>query len=125
MLTCSPPAQAGFNGGEETEFYALPTSGTGNIMYLEEYGNTGIPGEWMFELGPAKIVRCKAGLKGDTCDSGGCAGLLPACRVRQRRVGHGLSRLLPLRRQRDLQQGDGRVRGPVLRLLLGRDLPDQ
>ncbi|CAD5221512.1 unnamed protein product [Bursaphelenchus xylophilus] len=61
-------AEAGFNGGQDSLFYALPTSGTGNIMYLEEYGNTGIPGEWMFELGEKRIIRCKAGLKGDTCD---------------------------------------------------------
>lgn len=37
-------------------------------MYLEEYGNTGIPGEWMFELDLENIVRCKPGIKGDTCD---------------------------------------------------------
>lgn len=39
-------------------------------MYLEEYGNTGIPGEWMFKLGDRKVERCKAGIKGDTCDEG-------------------------------------------------------
>lgn len=39
-------------------------------MYLEDYGNTGIPGEWMFELGEERVVRCKAGIKGDTCDEG-------------------------------------------------------
>ncbi|WKX98563.1 hypothetical protein Q1695_013892 [Nippostrongylus brasiliensis] len=61
-------AEAGFNRGDNTEHYALPTSGTGNIMYLEEYGNTGIPGEWMFELGQKRVVRCKQGIKGDTCD---------------------------------------------------------
>jgi hypothetical protein len=37
-------------------------------MYLEEYGNTGIPGEWMFEIGRESIIRCKVGIKGDTCD---------------------------------------------------------
>ncbi|VDO77745.1 unnamed protein product [Heligmosomoides polygyrus] len=61
-------AEAGFNRGDNSEHYALPTSGTGNIMYLEEYGNTGIPGEWMFELGEKRVVRCKQGIKGDTCD---------------------------------------------------------
>ncbi|KIH50098.1 Nidogen-like protein, partial [Ancylostoma duodenale] len=61
-------AEAGFNRGDNSEHYALPTSGTGNIMYLEEYGNTGIPGEWMFELGETRVVRCKQGIKGDTCD---------------------------------------------------------
>uniref|UniRef100_A0A914UMS4 Uncharacterized protein n=1 Tax=Plectus sambesii TaxID=2011161 RepID=A0A914UMS4_9BILA len=61
-------AEAGFNNGDGVKHYALPTSGTGNIMYLEEYGNTGIPGEWMFELGLENIVRCKPGIKGDTCD---------------------------------------------------------
>jgi len=61
--------QAGFNRGDDNDYHALPTSGTGNIMYLEEYGNTGIPGEWMFEIDmPADIVRCKQGVKGDTCD---------------------------------------------------------
>uniref|UniRef100_A0A158PBH6 Nucleoporin_N domain-containing protein n=1 Tax=Angiostrongylus cantonensis TaxID=6313 RepID=A0A158PBH6_ANGCA len=63
--------QAGFNRGDNSEYYALPTSGTGNIMYLEEYGNTGIPGEWMFELGEQRVARCKQGIKGDTCDEGG------------------------------------------------------
>ncbi|VDO61299.1 unnamed protein product [Haemonchus placei] len=61
-------AEAGFNRGDNSEHYALPTSGTGNIMYLEEYGNTGIPGEWMFELGEKRVIRCKQGIKGDTCD---------------------------------------------------------
>jgi hypothetical protein len=63
--------QAGFNKGDGSgEHFSLPTSGTGNIMYLEEYGNTGIPGEWMFELDDEHIVRCKVGIKGDTCDEG-------------------------------------------------------
>lgn len=48
-------------------------------MYLEEYGNTGIPGEWMFELGEKRVVRCKQGIKGDTCDEGSCAFLLTLC----------------------------------------------
>ncbi|KAK0417416.1 hypothetical protein QR680_012996 [Steinernema hermaphroditum] len=67
-------AEAGFNKGDGTEHFALPTSGTGNIMYLEEYGNTGIPGEWMFELAAEKVVRCKLGIKGDTCDEECAAG---------------------------------------------------
>ncbi|KAL6727667.1 hypothetical protein Aduo_009523 [Ancylostoma duodenale] len=67
-------AEAGFNRGDNSEHYALPTSGTGNIMYLEEYGNTGIPGEWMFELGETRVVRCKQGIKGDTCDEECSAG---------------------------------------------------
>lgn len=39
-------------------------------MYLEEYGNTGIPGEWMFIFTDNRIERCKSGVKGDTCDEG-------------------------------------------------------
>uniref|UniRef100_A0AC34PZ99 Uncharacterized protein n=1 Tax=Panagrolaimus sp. JU765 TaxID=591449 RepID=A0AC34PZ99_9BILA len=61
-------AEAGFISGTERGDFALPTSGTGSIMYLEEYGNTGIPGEWMFELRPERVVRCKAGVKGNLCD---------------------------------------------------------
>uniref|UniRef100_A0A915E034 Uncharacterized protein n=1 Tax=Ditylenchus dipsaci TaxID=166011 RepID=A0A915E034_9BILA len=30
--------------------------------------NTGIPGEWMFVLDNDRVLRCKAGIKGDTCD---------------------------------------------------------
>ncbi|KAK6016117.1 calcium binding EGF domain protein, partial [Ostertagia ostertagi] len=30
--------------------------------------HTGIPGEWMFELGEKRVIRCKQGIKGDTCD---------------------------------------------------------
>ncbi|CAK5021521.1 unnamed protein product [Meloidogyne enterolobii] len=67
-------AEAGFNAGDGNNFFALPTSGTGNIMYLEDYGNTGIPGEWMFILGDERIQRCKAGIKGDTCDEACKAG---------------------------------------------------
>ncbi|CAJ0599781.1 unnamed protein product [Cylicocyclus nassatus] len=67
-------AEAGFNRGDNSEHYAMPTSGTGNIMYLEEYGNTGIPGEWMFELGEKRVIRCKQGIKGDTCDEECAAG---------------------------------------------------
>uniref|UniRef100_A0AC35EUW9 Uncharacterized protein n=1 Tax=Panagrolaimus sp. PS1159 TaxID=55785 RepID=A0AC35EUW9_9BILA len=61
-------AEAGFSTGPNGNDFSLPTSGTANIMYLEEYGNTGIPGEWMFELQQQRVVRCKTGFKGDTCD---------------------------------------------------------
>uniref|UniRef100_A0AAF5DBW1 EGF-like domain-containing protein n=1 Tax=Strongyloides stercoralis TaxID=6248 RepID=A0AAF5DBW1_STRER len=61
-------AEAGFSNGNNHDHFALPTSGTGNIMYLEEYGNTGIPGEWMFEMDNKRIIRCKLGIKGNTCD---------------------------------------------------------
>lgn len=61
-------AEAGFSNGNNYDYFALPTSGTGNIMYLEEYGNTGIPGEWMFKMDDKKIIRCKVGIKGNTCD---------------------------------------------------------
>ncbi|CAJ0580894.1 unnamed protein product, partial [Mesorhabditis spiculigera] len=62
-------AEAGFNKGDDSgDHYSLPSSGSEKIMYLEEYGNTGIPGEWMFELGSDRVLRCKPGIKGDTCD---------------------------------------------------------
>uniref|UniRef100_A0A183CAB2 EGF-like domain-containing protein n=1 Tax=Globodera pallida TaxID=36090 RepID=A0A183CAB2_GLOPA len=70
----SLPDEAGFNAGDGSNHFALPSSGTGNIMYLEEYGNTGIPGEWMFVLDEERVVRCKAGIKGDTCDEACSAG---------------------------------------------------
>ncbi|CAJ0943292.1 unnamed protein product, partial [Mesorhabditis belari] len=68
-------AEAGFNNGDGSGLhFTLPSSGSENIMYLEEYGNTGIPGEWMFELGVNRVIRCKPGFKGDTCDQECSAG---------------------------------------------------
>ncbi|KRX98156.1 EGF-like domain-containing protein, partial [Trichinella pseudospiralis] len=62
-------AEAGFSKGTANEYYSLPTSGTANVMFLKDYGNTGIPGEWMFQVEWHRIIRCKAGVKGDTCDT--------------------------------------------------------
>ncbi|KRX73559.1 EGF-like domain-containing protein [Trichinella sp. T6] len=62
-------AEAGFSKGTANEYYSLPTSGTVNVMFLKDYGNTGIPGEWMFQVDWHRIIRCKAGVKGDTCDT--------------------------------------------------------
>ncbi|KRX49432.1 EGF-like domain-containing protein [Trichinella murrelli] len=62
-------AEAGFSKGTANEYYSLPTSGTANVMFLKDYGNTGIPGEWMFQVDWHRIIRCKAGVKGDTCDT--------------------------------------------------------
>ena len=71
-------------------------------MYLEDYGNTGIPGEWVFQIDSMRIIRCKPGVKGDTCDER----TLYTARthtnvyffsVHGTRMGPRLSRVLPLR----------------------------
>uniref|UniRef100_A0A5S6QS67 EGF-like domain-containing protein n=1 Tax=Trichuris muris TaxID=70415 RepID=A0A5S6QS67_TRIMR len=62
-------AEAGFCSDAEGKHFALPTSGTEDVKFLKEYGNTGIPGEWMFQVDWHRVVRCKAGVKGDTCDA--------------------------------------------------------
>ncbi|KHJ48047.1 hypothetical protein D918_01314 [Trichuris suis] len=62
-------AEAGFCSDAEGKHFALPTSGTDDVKFLKEYGNTGIPGEWMFQIDWHRVVRCKAGVKGDTCDT--------------------------------------------------------
>ncbi|CDW57225.1 NIDO and EGF 3 domain containing protein [Trichuris trichiura] len=62
-------AEAGFCSDGEGKHFALPTSGTDDVKFLKEYGNTGIPGEWMFQIDWHRVVRCKAGVKGDTCDT--------------------------------------------------------
>uniref|UniRef100_A0A915JD02 NIDO domain-containing protein n=1 Tax=Romanomermis culicivorax TaxID=13658 RepID=A0A915JD02_ROMCU len=68
----SQGAEAGFSKGDNGQyFYSLPGSGSDGIANLKETGNTGIPGEWMFQIDqPDRIMRCKPGTKGDTCDGG-------------------------------------------------------
>ncbi len=61
--------KAGFNKGDGQKFYALPYTQTDeSIRQLKEIGNTGIPGEWMFQIDMERVARCQPGVKGDTCD---------------------------------------------------------
>ncbi|XP_043532334.1 alpha-tectorin [Chiloscyllium plagiosum] len=55
-------AQAGFNGGDNSHFFSLPTSRTSEMMNIEETSNVNFPGRWIFRI------------DGDTIDpSNGCS----------------------------------------------------
>lgn len=49
--------------------YSLTWIGFLTFNILQQ-GDTGIPGEWIFEISGTRIQRCKPGVKGDTCDEG-------------------------------------------------------
>lgn len=88
----------------------------------------------MFEFEEDRVTRCKAGFKGDTCDTRTLHFLSSPskkeakngdCRMRAGRVGHGLRALLSLR-WRWLHSGDWGVQGRRLQGLLERpQLSDQ
>ncbi|XP_041030218.1 alpha-tectorin [Carcharodon carcharias] len=43
-------AQAGFNGGDTSHFFSLPTSRTSEMMNIEETSNVNFPGRWIFRI---------------------------------------------------------------------------
>uniref|UniRef100_A0A914ZDB4 NIDO domain-containing protein n=1 Tax=Panagrolaimus superbus TaxID=310955 RepID=A0A914ZDB4_9BILA len=43
-------AMAGFNGGNGTGWTALPYSGEGRVLKLQEFSNVGIPGRWVYRV---------------------------------------------------------------------------
>lgn len=56
--------QAGFNAGDNTVFYNLPGSMTGNITQLAQSSNVGIKGRWMFRVdGPNILLPNRPTLK--------------------------------------------------------------
>ncbi|VDO96282.1 unnamed protein product [Soboliphyme baturini] len=65
----SANAEAGFTKGDSEHFFILPSSRNPSTQQLKDFGNTGIPGEWIFRIDLPRIVRCKEGIKGDTCDT--------------------------------------------------------
>lgn len=43
-------AMAGFNGGNGTGWTALPYSGEGRVLKLQEFSNVGVPGRWLYRV---------------------------------------------------------------------------
>ena len=43
-------AQAGFNKGSEMNFYALPGSGTSEVLALSNTSYINMPGVWVFQV---------------------------------------------------------------------------
>ena len=49
-------AQAGFNAGDGRRFFALPGSGSVDILELNSSSNVGRPGVWIFRVDEAEII---------------------------------------------------------------------
>ncbi|NXJ78918.1 TECTA protein, partial [Trogon melanurus] len=48
-------AQAGFNGGNITNFFSIPSSRTPDVVNIEETTNVNIPGRWVFKIDGREI----------------------------------------------------------------------
>ncbi|CAH2318175.1 alpha-tectorin-like [Pelobates cultripes] len=44
------PAQAGFNSGDETHYFNIPGSRTGEILNIKSTSNVNYPGRWIFRV---------------------------------------------------------------------------
>ena len=47
--------QAGFNGGNLTNFFSLPGSRTPDIVNIQETTNVNVPGRWAFKVDGKEI----------------------------------------------------------------------
>lgn len=64
------PAQAGFDAGNGTDFFALPGSLTMTIVDLVSTSNVGTPGVWRFQIRSGGLTACGNGVleAGEECD---------------------------------------------------------
>ncbi|NXI90679.1 TECTA protein, partial [Psophia crepitans] len=50
------PAHAGFNSGDETNFYNIPGSETAAIINITKTTNVNVPGRWVFQVDKFKVT---------------------------------------------------------------------
>ncbi|XP_040977901.1 IgGFc-binding protein-like [Aquila chrysaetos chrysaetos] len=50
------PAHAGFNSGDETNFYNIPGSQTDAIINITKTSNVNVPGRWVFQVDDFKVT---------------------------------------------------------------------
>ncbi|XP_076216835.1 alpha-tectorin-like isoform X1 [Aptenodytes patagonicus] len=50
------PAHAGFNSGDQTNFYNIPGSQTEAIINITQTSNVNIPGRWVFQVDEFKVT---------------------------------------------------------------------
>ena len=51
----SSPALVGFNSGDGTRSFALPTSLTEGVLEVASTGNTGNAGKWIFQVDGSEV----------------------------------------------------------------------
>uniref|UniRef100_A0A8D0G9T0 NIDO domain-containing protein n=1 Tax=Sphenodon punctatus TaxID=8508 RepID=A0A8D0G9T0_SPHPU len=52
------PAQAGFNSGDDKNYYNIPNSRTDEILHIGDTSNVEVPGRWVFEVDDVQIESC-------------------------------------------------------------------
>ncbi|XP_067399058.1 sushi, nidogen and EGF-like domain-containing protein 1 [Emydura macquarii macquarii] len=50
------PAQAGFNSGDDKNFYNIPGSRTEAVLHIGQTSNVGVPGRWVFQVNEFKVT---------------------------------------------------------------------
>ncbi|NXW52572.1 TECTA protein, partial [Nyctiprogne leucopyga] len=50
------PAHAGFNSGDETNFYNIPGSQTEAVINITQTSNVNVPGRWVFQVDEFKVT---------------------------------------------------------------------
>ncbi|NXS47126.1 TECTA protein, partial [Balaeniceps rex] len=50
------PAHAGFNSGDETNYYNIPGSQTAAIINITKTSNVNVPGRWVFQVDEFKVT---------------------------------------------------------------------
>ncbi|XP_044847398.1 sushi, nidogen and EGF-like domain-containing protein 1 isoform X1 [Mauremys mutica] len=50
------PAQAGFNSGDDKNFYNIPGSRTDAILHIGQTSNVGVQGRWVFQVNDFKVT---------------------------------------------------------------------
>lgn len=55
FCVCVCVLQAGFNGGNLTNFFSLPGSRTPEIVNIQETTNVNVPGRWAFKVDGKEI----------------------------------------------------------------------
>ena len=70
------PAQAGFDAGDNENYFALPGSLTAEILNLCTTSNVDDQGIWRFQIRSGSVVECGNGFheQGEECDDGNAAG---------------------------------------------------
>lgn len=53
------PAQAGFNAGDQKNYYSIPGAQTDAVINLTRTSNVGIPGKWVFQVDGDSILDIK------------------------------------------------------------------
>ncbi|NXJ04933.1 TECTA protein, partial [Odontophorus gujanensis] len=50
------PAHAGFNNGDETNYYNIPSSRTEAVINITKTSNVNVPGRWVFQVDDFKVT---------------------------------------------------------------------